>query len=77
MRFLIESVLWWTAKDLLKYYPCLQQFNIEIDKGEHFDRVYIRLDNIAQLKALVAAVGEQIIVNEDFDSIKIYDNYIE
>lgn len=78
MRFVIDSVNdYGDADELLADFPCLQQFGIEIEKGECYDTVYIQLEDMDRLKELASAIGYPLIIDGDFDSIRIYDGYME
>lgn len=77
MQFIIESVLWWTYKDLTEHYPCLKKFDIEPKRNGECELACIRINDLKQLEELVSAVGKRVIISDKFDCITIYDNYIE
>lgn len=76
MRYRVSSVMF-EESELLKEYPILNNFNLEIEKSlgiYNYSEAYITITTLEELQTLVANVGYVIFDKED---ITIYDDYIE
>lgn len=78
MKFRLTTVWDKDAKTILKRYPTIKDFNIEVTN----DKLYVILDNLQDLVKLSSIYGELIIIDGnryyvEEDTIEIYDDYRE